>query len=193
MPNAEKAQTVEELTDQLSRAQMTIIADYRGLKVGDLQGLRGTLRPLNAQVRVAKNTLTNLAANRAGIDVLDPVLEGPTALVFAYGDIVSVSKSVGDFVRTSRVLSVRGGVMNNQLLTPADVDAIATLPSREELQGKLVGLLASPMTRTVGVLSGPSRSIAFMSSRCCGESLAPAMPPGCCPWCWFMGIGSTPR
>ena len=162
MPNAEKARTVEELTDQLSRAQMTIVADYRGLKVGDLQGLRGTLRPLNAQVRIAKNTLTNLAANRAGIDVLEPVLEGPTALVFAYGDVVSVSKSVGDFVRTSRILSVRGGVMNNQLLTPEDVEAIATLPSREELQGRLVGLLASPMTRTVGVLSGPSRSIAYL-------------------------------
>src|SRR5918992_2696947 len=126
MPNAEKARTIEELTDQLSRAQMTIVADYRGLKVTDLQGLRGSLRPLNAQVRVAKNTLTNIAANRVGIDALEPILEGPTALVFAYGDIVSVSKSVGDFVRTSRILSVRGGVMGNRLLAPPDVEAIAT-------------------------------------------------------------------
>lgn len=162
MPNAEKARTIDELTDQLSRAQMTIVADYRGLKVSDLHGLRGTLRPLNAQVRVAKNTLTNIAAGRAGIDVLTPILEGPTALVFAFGDIVSVSKSVGDFARTSRILTVRGGVMNDRLLTPPDVEAIATLPSREELHGKLVGLLASPMTRTVGVLSGPSRGVAYL-------------------------------
>src|SRR5687768_4562003 len=123
MPNAEKARTIDELTDQLSRAQMTIVADYRGLKVTDLQGLRGTLRPLNAQVRVAKNTLTNIAAGRAGIDVLQPILEGPTALVFAYGDIVSVSKSVGDFARASRIMTVRGGVMNNRLLMPPDVEA----------------------------------------------------------------------
>lgn len=162
MPNAEKAQAVTELTDQLSRAQLTIVADYRGLKVTDLQGLRGTLRPLNAQVRVAKNTLTNIAANQAGIDVLDPILEGPTALVFAYGDVVSVSKSVGDFVRSSRILSVKGGVMGNQLLSATEIEAIASLPSKEELQGKLVGLLASPIARTVGVLSGPSRSIAYL-------------------------------
>src|ERR671914_2252559 len=117
MPNAEKAQRIEELTDQLARAQLTIVADYRGLKVGDLQGLRGSLRPLNAQVRVAKNTLTNIAANQAGIDVLEPILEGPTALVFAYGDVVGVSKSVGDFARTSRILTVRGGGMNKPPLT----------------------------------------------------------------------------
>ncbi len=162
MPNAQKARTIEELTDQLSRSQLTIVADYRGLKVTDLQGLRGTLRPLNAQVRVAKNTLTNIAAHRAGIEVLDPILEGPTALVFAYGDLVSVSKSVGDFARTSRILTVRGGVMNNRLLTPPEVEAIATLPSLEELRGRLVGLLASPMARTLGVLSGPSRSVAYL-------------------------------
>ena len=162
MPNAEKAQTIEELTDQLARAQLTIVADYRGLKVSDLQGLRGTLRPLDAQVRVAKNTLTNIAASRAGIDVLEPILAGPTALVFAYGDVVSVSKSVGDFARSSRILTVRGGVMGNRLLTTPEVEAIATLPSRAELQGRLVGLLASPMARTLGVLSGPSRSLAYL-------------------------------
>jgi large subunit ribosomal protein L10 len=162
MPNAQKAQVIEELTDQLSRSQLTIIADYRGLNVGDLQGLRGNLRPLNAQVRVAKNTLTNIAANRVGIDVMQPVLEGPTALVFAYGDVVGVSKAVGDFVRTSRILSVKGGVMGNRLLSAPEVEAIATLPSREELYGKLVGLLVSPLTRTVGVLSGPSRSLAYV-------------------------------
>ena len=162
MPNAEKARVIDELADQLSRAQMTIVADYRGLTVTDLQGLRGTLRPLNAQVRVAKNTLTNIAANRVGIDVLEPILEGPTALVFAYGDLVSVAKSVGDFARTSRILTVRGGAMGNRLLSAPDVEAIATLPSRQELQGRLVGLLASPMARTLGVLSGPSRSIAYL-------------------------------
>jgi large subunit ribosomal protein L10 len=141
---------------------MTIVTDYRGLKVTDLQGLRGTLRPLNAQVRVAKNTLTQIAAARIGIDTLQPVLEGPTALVFAYGDVVSVSKALGDFARTSRILSVKGGIMGNRFLSGPDIEAIATLPSREELQGKLVGLLASPLSRTVGVLSGPSRSLAYV-------------------------------
>ena len=162
MPTAEKAVTIDELAQQLERAQLTIVADYRGLKVGDLQGFRSTLRPLEAEFRIAKNTLTRIAAERVGIDGLDDVLEGPTALVLAYGDVVGVSKAVGDFARTSRILTVRGGVMNNRLLAPTDVEALATMPSREELYGRLVGLLASPMTRTVQVLGGPSRKVAYL-------------------------------
>ncbi len=141
---------------------MTIVTDYRGLTVTDLQNLRSTLRPLNAEFRVAKNTLTAIAAEQVGIDVMRPVLEEPTALVFAFDDIVSVPKAVNDFVRTSRILKVRGGVLQNKLLNAADVEEIATLPSKQELQGKLLGLFISPMSRTVGVLSGPSRSLAYV-------------------------------
>ncbi len=164
MPTAKKATTIDELADQLGRSQLTIITDYRGLGVSDLQSFRGTLRPLDAEFRVAKNTLTLIAANRAGIDVLEPVLAGPTALVMAYGDIVAVSKAVSDFARVSRILTVRGAVMNNRLLASEEIEAIATLPSRDELIGRLVGMLASPMARTVGVLSGPSRSFAYVMS-----------------------------
>jgi large subunit ribosomal protein L10 len=162
MPTPQKAATIDELTDQLSRAKLTIVADYRGLGVGDLQGLRGNLRPLNAEFRVAKNTLTRFAAERAGIEGMAPLLEGPTALVLAYDDPVQTSKVVSDFVRTSRILTVRGGVMGQRLVTAPDIDAIATLPPREVLLGKLVGLLASPMARTVGVLSGPIRSLPYV-------------------------------
>ncbi len=162
MPTAEKAEMIDDLTDRLTRAQLTIIADYRGLRVGDLQGLRGNLRPLGAEFRVAKNTLTSIAAERAGIDGVAPMLEGPTALVLAYDDPVATSKVISDFVRTSRVLTVRGGVMNHRLVTPPDIEAIATLPSREELLGRLVGMLASPMAWTVGVLSGPVRSLPYV-------------------------------
>lgn len=162
MPTKQKAATIDELADQLGRAQLTIVADYRGLGVGALEGLRGSLRPINAEFRVAKNTLTTIAADRAGITGLDGLLAGPTALVLAYDDPVQASKVVTDFVRTSRVMTVRGGVMNNQLVTGADIDAIATLPSREELLARVVGMLASPMTRVVGVLSGPVRSLPYV-------------------------------
>ena len=89
---------------------------------------------------------------------LDPLLEGPSALVFAFEDAVQTAKAVSDFVRTSRILSVKGGVMGDRAVTAADVEAIATLPSREELQARLLGMLVSPMARTLSVLSGPSRS-----------------------------------
>lgn len=162
MPTRQKARTIDELTDQLSRANLVIVTDYRGLKVGDLQTLRGNLRPTGGEIHIAKNTLTRIAAGRAGITGLDPMLEGPSALVFAFEDAVQTAKAVTDFVRTSRILSVKGGVMGDRAVTPADVDAIATLPSREELQARLLGMLISPMTRTLGVFSGPSRSMVYL-------------------------------
>ena len=162
MPTVQKAATIDELTDRLQRAQLTIVADYRGLGVGALQGLRGNLRPLNAEFRVAKNTLTSIAAGRAGIEGMEQVLAGPTALVLAYEDPVGTSKAVADFARTSRILTVRGGVMNNRLLAAPEVEALSTLPPREELLGRLLGMLASPMARLVGVVGGPSRSLAYL-------------------------------
>jgi len=164
MPTAVKAAQIDELVDRLGRSQLTIIADYRGLSVDALQGFRARLKPLDAEFRVAKNTLTRIAAERVGIEGLEPELEGPTAILFAYGDIVAPAKVISDFARTSRILQVRAGVLNNQIVTPADVEAISSLPPREELLGKLVGLLASPMTRTVGVLSGPARSVVYLAN-----------------------------
>lgn len=164
MPTAQKAAQIAELADRLSRSQLTVIADYRGLSVEALQGFRAKLKPLDSEFRVAKNTLTRIAAEQVGIEGLEAQLEGPTAILFAYGDVVAPAKALSEFVRSSRILEVRAGVMNNQILSAADVEAIASLPPREELLGKLVGLLASPMTRTVGVLSGPARSFVYLSN-----------------------------
>jgi len=162
MPTAEKSAQIDDLAQRLERAQLTIIADYRGLSVGALQDFRARLRPLESEFRIAKNTLTRIAAERVGIQGLEPQLEGPTAILFAYGDVVAPAKAISDFARTSRILQVRAGVMNGQVVNAQQVEAISSLPPREELLAKLVGMLASPMTRTVGVLSGPSRSVAYL-------------------------------
>ncbi len=162
MPTMRKAQTIKELTVSIGKSQMAIICDYRGLKVTDLQAFRKNLRPHGGEFHVVKNTLTNIAAKANGIDGLDDVLQGPTGVVLVDGDIVQAAKVVNDFARTSRILTVKGGVLGKAVINAAEVEAVATLPSREELYGKLVGLLASPMARTVGVLSGPGRSIAYV-------------------------------
>jgi len=164
MPTPQKTAQIEDLVDRLSRSQLTIIADYRGLTVDALQGFRARLRPLDSEFRIAKNTLARLAAERVGVDGLEPQLDGPTAILFAYGDVVAPAKAISDFARTSRILQIRAGVMNNQVITPSDIEAISSLPPRDELLGKLVGLLASPMARTVGVLSGPSRSVVYLAN-----------------------------
>lgn len=162
MPTAQKAAQIDVLSESLSRSQLTIITDYRGLSVVALQDLRSRLRPVEAEFKIAKNTLTRIAAERAGIEGLEPELDGPTAIMFAFGDPVAPAKVISDFVRSSRILTIRAGVMNGQVLSAADVEAISSLPPREELLGRLVGLLASPMARTVGVLSGPARSVAYV-------------------------------
>lgn len=162
MPTAKKAVTIGELEGQIGRAQLTIMTDYRGLKVSDLQGLRGSLRPVGAEFRVAKNTLTTIAAGRKGIEGLGEILAGPTGLVIAYDDPVGASKVVSDFVRTSRIMTVKGAVFGDRLLTADDVESLATMPSKDELRARLLGMLVSPLSRTLGVLSGPSRSIVYV-------------------------------
>jgi large subunit ribosomal protein L10 len=158
MPTQEKAERIDELAEQLSRAKLAILTDYRGLDVAGLQGLRATLRPLNAEFRIAKNTLTRIAAEKAGIDGLMPMLDGPLALVLAYDDIVAPSKAIADFARASRILTIKGGVLEQAIVSAAGIEELATLPTREELLGKLLGLINSPIQGLVNVLSGPSRS-----------------------------------
>lgn len=162
MPTTQKATRIDDLTDQLSRAQLAVLTDYRGLKVSDLQTLRTNLRPHGAEFHVAKNTLTRIAAERAGITGLEPILEGPLALMLVYGDVVGASKAITDFARTSRILTVKGGVLDKKTIKAADVEALATMPSKEVLLAKVLGLMNSPMSRAVGVLSGPSRSMAYL-------------------------------
>jgi large subunit ribosomal protein L10 len=162
MPTPLKAQQIDALVDSFERAQLVVVANYRGLSVSQLQDLRGSLRESNAEFTVAKNTLTRLASERVGVEIPSEHLEGPTALMFAYEDVVAPAKALSDFVRSSRVLELKVGLMEGQTLDNSQIDALASLPPREELLGKLVGLLASPMSRVVGVLGGPSRSMAYL-------------------------------
>lgn len=162
MPTTAKAHTIDELTEQLGKAKLIVLTDYRGLRVSDLQELRTNLRKSGGEIRVAKNTLTRIAAENAGITGLEPHLEGPLALGIANDDIVAFSKSLSDFARTSRILTIRGGVLDKQFISAEHVEAISTLPSKEQLQAKLLGLLQSPMSRTLSVLTGPSRSVAYV-------------------------------
>lgn len=162
MPTPQKAAQIDALVDSFERSHLTVVANYRGLSVGQLQELRGNLRQANAEFTVAKNTLTRIASGKVGVEIPAEFLDGPTALMFAYEDVVAPAKALTDFVRSSRVLELKVGVMEGTTLSSSDLDALASLPPREELLGKLVGMLASPMARVVGVLGGPSRSLAYV-------------------------------
>ena len=161
VPTPKKQQTVSELRAILDRSTMTVIADYRGLKVSELEDLRARLRAADGEARVAKNTLITIAAKLSGKESLEQYLSGPTVLITANADLVSVAKVIGDFARTSRILQVRGGIAGQRTIDEAALATIATLPSREVLLGRVVGQIQAPLYGLVSVLSGTIRKCAY--------------------------------
>jgi large subunit ribosomal protein L10 len=150
----QKAAVIDEVTAQLREAEAVYAVDYRGTSVPQAAELRTRLRDADTRFRVVKNTLTERAADQAGAEALKPYLEGPTALVFVKGDAAAAAKTLSDFRRTSGLLAFKGGWMNGDVLSADQIDAIAKLPSRDVLYGRLVGLVASPLTGLAGAMGG---------------------------------------
>jgi large subunit ribosomal protein L10 len=160
VPNlALKEQQVAAIADQLSRAKVTVLADYRGLSVSEITALRRRLREANAEFHVAKNTLTRRAAERLGCDELVPHLVGPTGLALGYGDEAALAKAMSEFARTSRILTLKGGLLGNRVLAAEDVGRLADLPSREQLIAQVVGGFQAPIAGLVNVMSGTLRNL----------------------------------
>lgn len=162
VPTPKKVEEVREITELLRESPLSILTDYRGLTVADLQNLRKQLRPVQANIRVVKNTLTAIAAEQAGMSSIQPLLEGPTALVTTAEDVVAPSKVVNDFVRTSRILQIKGALLEGQLIPATEVENLATLPPREVLLGRVVGGMQSPLYGLVGVLAGTIRQLGYV-------------------------------
>jgi large subunit ribosomal protein L10 len=144
----QKAAVIEEVTTALRESQAVFAVDYRGISVPQAAELRTKLRDADATFRVVKNTLSERAADEVGADALKQLLQGPTAMTFVRGDAAAAAKALRDFRRSTQntLLEFKGGWMNGQALSPEDVDAIAQLPSRDVLIGRLVGLIASPLS-----------------------------------------------
>ena len=162
MPTPKKSQEIAEISEILKDAQLAILTDYRWLQVSDLQMLRSQLRPHSAGIRVVKNTLTAIAADNVGLSELRSTLTGPTALVYANEDPVAPSKVVSDFVRSSRILQIKLGVLEGQIIEAEGIEQLANLPPREVLLARVVGGVQSPLAGLVGVLSATIRSLAYV-------------------------------
>jgi large subunit ribosomal protein L10 len=159
MLRSDKERIVEELTERLRTTQTLIVADYRGLTVKEVDALRGQLLAQGARFSVVKNTLARRAAEAANAEAVLALLEGPTAIAFleADGDPVAVAKAMSDAARTTRVLTIRGGILDGQPISDEAVRSLATLPAAEVLQAQLVGALAGPLTTVVGLFTAPLR------------------------------------
>src|SRR3954447_20861914 len=154
MPNKENVAAVEVLREKLTRSQLTLVSEYRGLSVADMTNLRNALRTRDAEVIVAKNTLTKIAANDLGITALDEFLGGPITLTLAYGDPVAAAKALNDYLRATRnSIQVRGGILGGQRVGGDDLERVANTPSREQSISRIMGGVNAPATRIATALS----------------------------------------
>ena len=161
MQKEDKQRVVEELTERLRNAQTLIVTDYRGLTMPQIDALRTELLQHGARFTVVKNTLTRRAAEAAGADALLALLEGPSAIAFLEGDgdPVAVAKAIGAAARDTRVLEVRGGVLEGRSITAEDVESLAKLPPVDQLRGQVVGAMTAPLYAIVGLFTAPLQNL----------------------------------
>jgi large subunit ribosomal protein L10 len=161
MLKSDKERLVAELADRLKNTQTLIVADYRGLSVPEIGKLRGDLLEHGARFQVVKNTLTRRAAEEAGADALLALLEGPTAIAFLEtdGDPVAVAKALNTAARETKVLEIRGGILDGTTISADEVKNLATLPPAEVLQAQVVSAVAGPLITIVGLFTAPLRDL----------------------------------
>ena len=161
MKKEDKEQVVTALTERLKAAETVLVADYRGLTMPQIDALRSRLLESGARFSVVKNTLTRRAAEAAGADALLALLEGPSAIAFidAEGDMVAAAKALADAARETRVLEIRGGVMQGRTMTAGEVESLATLPPVEVLRGQVLGAIVAPLTTLAGLLNAPLQNL----------------------------------
>jgi large subunit ribosomal protein L10 len=182
MNRDQKAAVIDEVASQIEEAQAIFAVDYRGLTVKQAADLRGRLIQIDASLRVVKNTLTELAADKVdGAEVLKQFLEGPTAFTFVKGDPVLAAKALAAFRRESQLPEFKGGWMDGRELTVADIEALSKLPSLEVMHGQLVGMVASPLVGLVRTLNALLSGIAVALGQVRDQGLvggdAPAAEP----------------
>lgn len=146
MNRDQKSAAVAEIAEEISASQAILAVDPTGLSVAQAAEIRTKLRDADARLRVVKNTLTELAADEAGVAELKELLTGPTALTFVRGDAAAAAKALSDYAKATDRLPFKGGFMDGAALDVAQIQAIAKLPSRDVLYGQLVGIVASPIT-----------------------------------------------
>ena len=161
MKKEQKETIVAELADRLKAADTVLVADYRGLTMPQIDALRTRLLESGARFTVVKNTLTRRAAEAAGADALLTLLEGPTAIAFleADGDMLAAAKALADMARESRVLAIRGGVLQGKIVSAEEVETLAALPAIEILRGQVLGAIVAPVNALLGLVTAPLQNL----------------------------------
>ena len=156
MLRKDKEQVVTELAERLRSSQTLILADYRGLSVSELDEVRTKLLEHGARFHVVKNTLTKRAADEAGFETLKELLDGPTAIAFVGdGDMVSVAKTLSETARKTKVLELKGGILEGTPMDASQVAELAKLPPADVLRGQVLGAIVGPLNEIVALFAAP--------------------------------------
>ena len=154
-----KEAAVSEIQEKMQQAQSVVFVDYRGLTVEEVTNLRCKMRDAGVEYKVIKNTMTQRAADKEGIEGLNSILEGPTAVAFGMKDPVSPAKILVDFAKDTKKTEIKGGVLDGKTIDVDGVKYLASLPSKEVLLAKMMGSLNAPVTGLVMALSGVMRNL----------------------------------
>lgn len=157
----QKTVVVDEVKTRIDATSTAVVTEYRGLTVAEISSLRRSLRSVDTEYKVLKNTLVRRAVEGTQSEGLAPFLVGPTAIAWVKGDISAVAKILRDFAKTAPALKLKGGVLDGKSLSAKDLTSLADLPSREVLLSQLAGLLASPMSQLAGLLKAIPQSLAY--------------------------------
>jgi large subunit ribosomal protein L10 len=155
-----KDQLVSQYGDLLKNSQAMIVAEYKGMKQQDLDTLRGKIREIGGEFHIVKNTLLRLAVKNAGLPVQEAFFEGSSAVIFALKDAPATAKSVAEFAKGSEVFKVKGGYLENKLLTAAGVKSLADMPPLPVMRAQFLGVLLAPASKLVRTLAEPARGLA---------------------------------
>ena len=178
MAKADKATAVADIAEQFKDATAALVTEYRGLTVANLAELRRSLGD-SATYSVAKNTLIKRAATEAGVDGLEELFVGPTAIAFVTGEAVDAAKALKKFAKDHKALVIKGGYMDGHPLTVAEVERIADLESRDVLLARLAGAMKGNMTKAAGLFNAPASNLARLIAALQDKkaSLEPAAAP----------------
>jgi large subunit ribosomal protein L10 len=175
MARPDKVAAVAEIADEFRGASASVVTEYRGLTVTQLTTLRRALGP-DVSYRIAKNTLVKRAAEDAGVDGLDALLTGPTAIAFVTGEPVDAAKALRDFAKDNKALVIKGGYMDGNALSVDEVNRIADLESREVLLAKLAGAMKGNLSKAAGLFAAPASQVARLAQALADKRAAEGAP-----------------
>lgn len=164
MPTQAKAEKIEELSEKLKRATMTILVQTQGLNVKDMNELRSKVRAAKLELQIAKNTLLRIATERNNMTEVDKgIFNGQTAVAFGYEDEVTAAKTITDYIRTSKVVVIKSGILGGRSLTAEQVESLGKMPGgKNYAKAQVVGVIQGPLATTYSLLTAPLRDFCYV-------------------------------